>query len=269
MSIEKPTGNAYEITDFSDDSFFHLLCHIEPALIAKIEKGEFIDLEKLLPPDKFNKTPADPNRLEFRHVDGATFLAPVSGSREKRITHIRRWEQAFHVYASIYCCANPLRTTEIWQYIYVINSAATAYTWDNVSRYDYMFRQLMAFNPKRNWGIIYNHMWNLAMTEPISKSNSRNDHGKSGNRRSSEGSNDGRDISDYCWSFNRGFCKFGSSCDFINRCNYYDSKSHGADSCDKLMAKKQWQTGGENNRSRKHHKREEKIEKHEGNKKDH
>ena len=179
-------------------------------------------------------------------------MAPVSGSQEKCITHIRKWEQAFRVYASIYCHANPLRTTEIWQYIDVINSAATAYTWDNVSRYDYTFRQLMVFNLK-----------------PISKSNSRNEHGKSGNRRSSEGSNDGRDISDYCWSFNRGFCKFGSSCNFINRCNYCDSKSHGVNSCYKLAAKKQQRTGGENNRSRKHHKREEKTEKHEGNKKDH
>ena len=36
----------------SDDDFFHLTCHIEPSLIHKIEKGEFIELEKLLPKDK-------------------------------------------------------------------------------------------------------------------------------------------------------------------------------------------------------------------------
>ena len=33
----------------SDDDFFHLVCHIEPNLIHKIENGEFIELEKLLP----------------------------------------------------------------------------------------------------------------------------------------------------------------------------------------------------------------------------
>ena len=36
----------------SDDDFLHLTCHIEPSLIHKIEKGEFVELEKLLPKDK-------------------------------------------------------------------------------------------------------------------------------------------------------------------------------------------------------------------------
>ena len=30
---------------------FHLTCHIEPNLKRKIENGEFIDLDKLLPKD--------------------------------------------------------------------------------------------------------------------------------------------------------------------------------------------------------------------------
>ena len=36
----------------SDDDFFHLTCHIDPSLFHKIEKGEFVELEKLLPKDK-------------------------------------------------------------------------------------------------------------------------------------------------------------------------------------------------------------------------
>ena len=36
----------------SDDDFFHLTCHIDPNLFHKIEKGEFVELEKLLPKDK-------------------------------------------------------------------------------------------------------------------------------------------------------------------------------------------------------------------------
>ena len=39
----------------SDDDFFHLTCHIDPNLIHKIEKGEFVELEKLLPKDKLGK----------------------------------------------------------------------------------------------------------------------------------------------------------------------------------------------------------------------
>ena len=36
----------------SDDDFFHLTCHIEPCLIHRIEKGEFVELEKLLPKER-------------------------------------------------------------------------------------------------------------------------------------------------------------------------------------------------------------------------
>ena len=39
----------------SDDDFFHLTCHIDPNLIHKIEKGELVELGKLLPKDKLNK----------------------------------------------------------------------------------------------------------------------------------------------------------------------------------------------------------------------
>ena len=41
-------------TGVSDDDFFHLTCHIDPSLFHKIEKGEFVELEKLLPKDKVN-----------------------------------------------------------------------------------------------------------------------------------------------------------------------------------------------------------------------
>ena len=39
----------------SDDDFFHITCHLEPTMIHKIENGEFVELEKLLPKDKLNK----------------------------------------------------------------------------------------------------------------------------------------------------------------------------------------------------------------------
>ena len=48
----------------SDDDFFHLTCHIDPNLIHKIEKGEFVELEKLLPKDKLGRS-GEENRLEW------------------------------------------------------------------------------------------------------------------------------------------------------------------------------------------------------------
>ena len=247
-NVEKPTGN-----EFSDDKFFHLLCHIDAVMMAKIQKGDFVELERLLPPDRFQRnSPAEETRLEFRQVNGPTYLAPEVG-KEKRISHIRKWEQAFRVYASIYCQSNPTRTTEIWQYIDVINTAAASYSWENVAKYDYTFRQLMAFNPSHNWGSIYNQMWNLAMTEPLSltrNSSQSNKSDNSGSERRKSGAY--RDLSDYCWSFNRGYCKLGSQCDFINRCKYCDSTSHGENACVKLACKRREKgEDKDNNRSRK------------------
>ena len=104
-------------TGLSDDDFFHLTCFIEPSLIHKIERGEFVELEKLLPKDRnsYSRGSTDENRLEWVQRDGGTFL--VSAGRDQKITGIRRWEQAFRVYATIYCAANPQRAKEIWQYI--------------------------------------------------------------------------------------------------------------------------------------------------------
>ena len=38
-----------EMDDDNDDEFFHLTCHIDASLKDKIEKGEYVELEKLLP----------------------------------------------------------------------------------------------------------------------------------------------------------------------------------------------------------------------------
>ena len=56
----------------SDDDFFHLTCFIEPSLIHKIEKGEFVELEKLLPKDRssFTRGGGSENRLEWVQRDG-------------------------------------------------------------------------------------------------------------------------------------------------------------------------------------------------------
>ena len=44
----EPPGNIMNIgSGVSDDDFFHLTCYIDPTLIHKIEKGEFVELEKL------------------------------------------------------------------------------------------------------------------------------------------------------------------------------------------------------------------------------
>ena len=138
----------------SDDDFFHLICHIDSNLKEKIENGEYVDLDKLLPKDKhyhFAGNYSDDERLEWVQTQGGTFLVPAK--KQTRINSFRKWEQAFRIFATIYCGKHPNRACEIWQYISVINTAASSFAWDNVYHYDMTFRQLMQFNPNRSWAI--------------------------------------------------------------------------------------------------------------------
>ena len=100
-----PTYPIGEGGGLSDDDFFHLTCHIDPGLRVKIEKGEYVDLEKLLPKHKGKHN--EETRLEWIHKDGGTFLVRAGSDRENKINGIQRWDQAFCVYATIYCGANP------------------------------------------------------------------------------------------------------------------------------------------------------------------
>ena len=167
------------LVDNMDDKFFHLTCHVDQAVKQKIELGQFVDLDCLLPRTKM-QIMNDEQRMHFVNMDGATYWVPVD--RENKITGIRWWDQAFRVYAAIYCKANPARSGEIWQYIYIINSAAASYNWENVAYYDFTFRQLMSEKPNRNWGKIYNQLWNLAMCDPLVKSHQQGNHNAGGDK---------------------------------------------------------------------------------------
>ena len=221
----------------SNDDFFHLTCHIDAGLKRKIENGEYVDLDKLVPKDNspFNGrvTSNNETKLEWVQSEGSTYLVPAS--KTSRINCFRLWKQAFRMYATIYCTKNPDRSREIWQYISVINTAAMSYNWDNVYNYDVVFRQLMEFNPSRNWAVTYNQMWNLSMTNPLNFQQAlRKSFGSSGGFNNSSNGNQKRKL-DYCWSFNKGVkCKFGKKCKFVEHCSYCDAASHGVVNCEKL-----------------------------------
>ena len=89
-----------------DDDFFHITCHVDPTLKEKIEKGEFIDLEVLLPKERCGGSHVyrDEKHLELVQRDGQQFYAPVQA---QKINNVRKWEQAFRIYAAIYTQANP------------------------------------------------------------------------------------------------------------------------------------------------------------------
>ena len=96
----------------NDNDFFHITCHVDPGLKAKIERGEFIELEKLLAKDGSTRMLNEEKQIELVSRGGATFFTQVQ-DRDCKINSIRKWEQAFRIYAAIYTKANPERATEI------------------------------------------------------------------------------------------------------------------------------------------------------------
>ena len=250
-AVDRPNGKDLVIMPSCtiDDEFFHLTCHVDPNLIPKIERGEFVDLEKLLPKDPTRRmSPAD-GRMELVNRDSVTFFMPVCDRENLKINGICRWEQAFRIYAAVYCNANQHRAAEIWQYVYIINLAANSFTWENVACYDYAFRQLMSRHPKCSWSTIFQQMWSLSMRDPVyrnfnNNNNSFTSHGSAGR------SNNGRSHRDnYCWKFNKNKCKFGSRCKFEHCCYYCDWYGHGSYNCNK-----------KNVRGREHERRQDKYE---------
>ena len=85
---------------------------------------------------------------------GMTYWVPVAVRELTAVSSYLRWEQAFRVYMNVYAKANPARITELLQYNHVIETAATAYPWENVYKYDREFHIHMGEHPECNWGLI-------------------------------------------------------------------------------------------------------------------
>ena len=137
-----------------DDEFFHITSQIEPNLRQKIEKGEYIELERLLPKDRNAGRNDEINKQLYQLItQGTSSYLEAPFPKTGKINNIRKWDEAFRVYAAIYTNANPERASEIWQYVYVyvIHTAASANAWENVYFYDINFRELMASKAMGRW----------------------------------------------------------------------------------------------------------------------
>ena len=212
-----------------DDEFFHITCHVESSLKAKIEKGEFIELEKLIPKNRTPMVSSEERKLQVMIKNGETYIG-TAPDKETKINSIRRWEQAFRVYAAVYSNANPMRSAEIWQYVHTINTAAMSYSWENVYYYDVTFRQLMHSKPNRSWAKTYNQLWNLAMCDPLVKTSNSNY--LSTNSQSADLSI----RSKACWKWNKGKCTKWN-CKYEHGCSYCGGTTHTYYQCRKRKSK--------------------------------
>ena len=72
-----------------DEEFFQYSAHIDNVLMAKIERGEYMDLARLLLKQKVLHNDGCLNMIE---KDGVSFLQPVSEKDIHQINNLRCWE---------------------------------------------------------------------------------------------------------------------------------------------------------------------------------
>ena len=216
-----------------DETYMSVGAHVDAATKQKIIEGQYIDFAKLIPKDKV--LAEDDQKVQIVMRNGGTYFVPANEGAVG-ITSVMKWDQAFRVYADIYCKKHPCRSTELIQYSHCIHTAASAYIWENVYSYDKDFRLHMGENPGRNWSIILQQAWTMRLKDRLksseqmfyrqNKSVGNNGDGKTANPK------------DFCRRFNRGRCTFGSKCRYEHHCSYCFKFGHGYHNCRKVQADK-------------------------------
>ena len=217
-----------------DNTYFLSTCHLDEAIKIKAYNGKFLELQKLLPNPKRYRAPESRTGLEFVKKDGYKYLVQHDQEdNDVKITNVKKWDEAFRIYAALYTKANPTRGAELMQYMHTIHLAASSFVWDNVLYYDYCFRNEMSDHPERSWATTNTQMWSLAMRDALPSRNSPWNGGYGGG--SKKPSADWKET--LCWKFNRNKCFRGTKCRFDHKCSYCGSPQHNVYNCPKKTGK--------------------------------
>ena len=236
----QPPGTSQQINQninqmfsvLADEDYMYLTAHVDDSLQQKIQRGEFVDLARLLPRDRVISE--EDNRMQLVIKDGSSFWVPATGTLS--ISGFGKWSQAFRVYTDLFARANPMRASELIQYSHVIHTISQQFSWDNVYMYDKDFRLHMHRHPKRNWSLILQQAWAMRLREPLrmhSFTQRENNHNNSNNRFGGPKRSNANDI---CRRFNRGKCTYGMRCKYEHRCSYCFKIGHSVLNCRRAQA---------------------------------
>lgn len=205
----------------TEGEFDPLAVQLDHLTKEKIERGEYVDLRKLVPRDLIGDD-ADEDELHWVMQDGTPRLRKRGGSELLPITGYRRWMTAFSGYARLYTRVNPTRGPETHQYMLDIQDAAQTYTWDSVYAYDKIFRMYMEKKPYHDWGTPYTKYWNKVLKKKEKERDFQSPRGQNGSQRGKR---------KCCWRYNKhGHCD-RRNCEFDHRCQVCGKFGHGKSTC--------------------------------------
>lgn len=208
--------------DRCDELKHHVSAHIDSVTRVQIERGEFIELERLAPKSKGN---SGDRQLRLTNKDGNMYYIPSVEDADASglITGFRSWQRHFRIYQDIYSSANPTKASQLIQYCNTIEMYSSLYTWENVAKYDRLVRQLMAEFPHRDWGKIYDIAKQGELKDSLAIKNILGTFKKGSNSKRKNKA---------CWRFNKfGKCHFGANCYDDHRCASCGQQGHGKNSC--------------------------------------
>lgn len=229
-----------------DQEFSSLTARVNPEIKMRIERGQYINLQRLLP--KFRVDPND-DHDKYRMVskDGYSYFVDDKESSNKEdglpVNSISRWDQAFRVYAAIYLEANPRKVQELAEYTQNIHKWSMTYPWQRVYNYDILFRQLVEKKPTRPWDVIHYSYFMGQFGENLNLVQAnRGSFSSPGSSTSPFNGVTGAAVSnssgfalnkkDCCFRFNKtGKCKFGDNCNWKHKCYLCGLSNHGFNTC--------------------------------------
>ena len=139
--------------------------HVSISTREKIKRGEYIELNSLLPPTPgYQVEESLAKRIRLSEDDGQLVLSTTSGAAKRKLDNLAAWLEAWSIYCSILFVAQSDRASELIAYQLRIVQAARKYRWPAVLEYDMCFRQKAAYIPALQWDTVDTDLYTRCFT---------------------------------------------------------------------------------------------------------
>ena len=136
---------------------------VPPRLVAKIQKGEFLDMAELLK----DNIEAERRRLSSSGGLMASLIQATARHAQRReVPDLMSWVQCFGMYASVLSEVHPELRKGLWAYQTMIVREARRSNFRGWQEYDMMFRQQEASAADLKWGSINNALYAVTFAAP-------------------------------------------------------------------------------------------------------
>ena len=150
-SIVSDTANADKPGDVTPFTLGKGLPPVPAKLVAKIPKGDFVDMAELL----------RDNMEAERRRPRASSGDPLSGSSRRQVPDLLSWIQCFWMYAAVVTSKHPDKTKQLLAYQTMIVREARRCGGKGWLAYDSMFRQQAILSPNCDWSKLNNSLYSV------------------------------------------------------------------------------------------------------------